>query len=187
VWDIIYEHTSYFTARSLSNVLENSGFRVRSVYEAFSDQYLCAEALPGAFCAGNGSLQESVAEHAAESREPDEEIARFTSGYGRYLEQWERRLGGLRAGGKRVAVWGAGSKGVTFLNTFDVRDLVECVVDINPKKQGMFVAGTGQSIVAPDGLVQVRPDTVLVVNPVYRGEVEGILGGMGLAPEIITL
>lgn len=191
VWDIIYEHTSYFTARSLSNVLENSGFRVARVYEAFSGQYVCAEA----FAAEKPPLDSSAARQLEEpgqrqrprGPEPGDEIDRFVSRYREYLQRWERCLKELRAAGKRVAVWGAGSKGVTFLNTFDVRGVVEQVVDINPRKHGMFVAGTGQLIVAPEELTEQGPDTVLVVNPVYRAEVEESLGKMGLVPEVITL
>jgi len=184
VWDIIYEHTSYFTARSLSNVLENSGFRVARAYEAFSGQYVCAEA----FAAKNPPLEEPGQQRQTpRGPEPGDEIARFVSGYREYLQRWERCLKELRAAGKRVAVWGAGSKGVTFLNTFDVRGVVEHVVDINPRKHGMFVAGAGQRIVAPEELTEPRPDTVLVVNPVYRAEVEESLGKMGLVPEVITL
>jgi len=183
VWDIIYEHTSYFTARSLSIALENSAFRVARVYESFSGQYVCAEA----FAAENPSIKGARQRQTPRGPEPGVEVARFASGYREYLERWERRLKELRAAGKKLAVWGAGSKGVTFVNTFDVRGVVEHVVDINPRKRGMFVAGTGQRIVAPEELSEAGSDTVLVVNPVYRAEVEESLGKMGIVAEIITL
>jgi len=45
----------------------------------------------------------------------------------------------LRQHGK-VALWGAGAKGATFANLLDPEcSLLDCVVDINPNKQGRFI------------------------------------------------
>jgi hypothetical protein len=46
VWDIIYEHRSYFTSISLSLAFSSSRFRVCEVTEEFGGQYLCIYALP---------------------------------------------------------------------------------------------------------------------------------------------
>ncbi len=183
VWDIIYEHASYFTARSLAIALAKAGFRVERVYEAFSGQYLCAESLAAGESVGCGEGRP-----AADGRPgAQKEIEGFVSGYREYVRRWEGRLREMRALGKRMAVWGAGSKGITFLNTFDVGGLVEDVVDVNPRKHGMFVAGGGQRIVASERLIGARPDAVLVVNPVYRGEVERSLAELGVDTDVLTL
>ena len=44
--------------------------------------------------------------------------------------------------------------------------------------------GTGQQIIPPDDLRSYRPDTVIIMNPVYRDEIGGALNDMGLEPEI---
>ena len=59
--------------------------------------------------------------------------------------------------GKTVALWGSGSKAVSYLTTLGVTDEVQAVVDINPHKHGKFLAGTGHEIVAPEALRQLRP------------------------------
>ena len=64
--------------------------------------------------------------------------------------------------------------------------VIDQIVDINPRKQGRFVAGTGQQIVAPEALLESRPDVVIVINPVYRDEVRAQLQALGLSPEIRT-
>jgi FlaA1/EpsC-like NDP-sugar epimerase len=87
--------------------------------------------------------------------------------------------------GQRAVVWGAGSKGVTFLNALQARDPIGHVVDINPRKQGMYVAGTGQQIVAPEFLKEARPDVVIVMNPVYEDEIRRWVGELGLTPDLI--
>ena len=48
-----------------------------------------------------------------------------------------------------LILWGGGSKAVAFLTTLDVREGIEYAVDINPRRSGTFLAGTGQEIVAP--------------------------------------
>ena len=56
--------------------------------------------------------------------------------------------------GKRVVIWGSGSKAVSFLTTLRVPDLIAAVVDINPHKHGKFLAGTGHEIVGPRALAR---------------------------------
>jgi hypothetical protein len=95
--------------------------------------------------------------------------------YRRSTGEWRRRLARLHREGRRVVVWGAGSKGVTFLNVLGVGEEVRYVVDVNPRKHGRHVAGTGQRIVAPEFLRGYRPDAAIVMNRIYAAEIRGIL------------
>ncbi|MGB5194034.1 MAG: hypothetical protein WBN70_13700, partial [Polyangiales bacterium] len=88
------------------------------------------------------------------------------------------------ARGDRVVAWGAGSKGNTFLNL--VGKDISAIVDINPKKLGKFVAGTGQPIIAPTELVEVKPSMVVIMNPIYEGEISEQLGFLGLEPRLFV-
>ena len=45
--------------------------------------------------------------------------------------------------GKRVVVWGEGSKGVTLLNAVGHKETIQYVVDLNTNKQGKYIPGTG--------------------------------------------
>jgi hypothetical protein len=49
------------------------------------------------------------------------------------------------------------------------------------------LAGTGQEIISPDFLKDYRPDLVIIMNSVYKQEIERDLAEMGLSPEIIPL
>ena len=82
-------------------------------------------------------------------------------------------------------IWGAGSKGVSFLTNLGLRDEISYAVDINPYKTGKFMAGSGHEIVAPEFLVEYRPDLVVAMNPIYLGEIRATLDGLGLQPELI--
>ena len=67
-----------------------------------------------------------------------------------------------------------------------VHDTIDRVVDINPHKQGKFLAGTGQQIVAPEQLRDAPPDVVLLMNPIYRDEVAAQLSDLKRSPQLIS-
>jgi hypothetical protein len=87
---------------------------------------------------------------------------------------------------RRTVVWGAGSKGVTFLNILPNSHQISYVVDINPRKHGMFVAGSGQKIVPPSFLVEYRPDVVVVMNAIYIDEIRRTMEDLGLSVEYVV-
>src|SRR3546814_15520530 len=82
----------------------------------------------------------------------------FACRHARIVEGWNRRLEHHREAGHRVVVWGGGSKGTMFLNFLQVGTGggIDYVVDINPRKRGRFVPGTGQEIVDPARSVERR-------------------------------
>ena len=112
-------------------------------------------------------------------------IKDFSSQYDRKVKGWQRTMQKLNQQRRNVAVWGAGSKGVTFLNTLENRDQIEYVVDINPNKQGMYVAGTGQEIISPERLRTLRPDVLIVMNPGYKNEIQNMAARLGLETDLL--
>jgi hypothetical protein len=83
-------------------------------------------------------------------------------------------------------LWGAGSKGVSFVNVLAATEEIGYLVDLNPHKDGRFVPGTGHQVRAPAFLADYRPDAVIVMNPLYTDEIGRDLGAMGLSPEILV-
>ena len=53
-------------------------------------------------------------------------------------------------------------------------------MDINARKHGRFVPGTGQQVVDPSALAELGVDTVLIMNGLYRDEIAATLAGLGL-------
>jgi SAM-dependent methyltransferase len=178
IWDVIYEHPLYFCATSLSRLVREMGFEVLETGPTFGGQYLYLQAArsgaPGSF----GPAADATAELRDLGR-------LFGRGFDAVVQIWRARLEELEREGRRVALWGAGSKGVTFLNVVPAADRVEWVVDINRRKQGAFVAGTGQRIVAPEQLASASPDVVIVLNPLYASEVRAWLRELAIDAEVI--
>ena len=99
--------------------------------------------------------------------------------------EWEAKVKSLRTRGG-VALWGAGAKGVTFANLIDpAREWIECVVDLNPSKQGCYVPGTGHQIVSPRELKTYGVKSAILMNPNYREENLALLREAGLDVDLI--
>lgn len=81
-----------------------------------------------------------------------------------------------------MVIWGAGARAVALLNLLKIQpNEMQYVVDINPKKWGAFVPGTGQEIVGPHLLLQYRPEIILVMNPQYIHEINRIVTNTGIS------
>jgi SAM-dependent methyltransferase len=160
-WDFFYEHCSLFTTDSLTTTFEHAGFDVVSVKHVFAGQYLWLE---GRVTDKQREVQYEAGDIAGLARlfAQQEQIT---------VAKWRAGLRDYRASGA-IAVWGAGAKGVTFCNLADPeRELISCVIDVNPAKQGQYVAGTGHRIIGPEQVSIMDIATVLVLNPNYLGEI----------------
>ena len=52
----------------------------------------------------------------------------------------------------KIAVYGAGHNACLLINAFELEDYVDCVIDDNPNKQGLFMPGSHLPIVGPSAL-----------------------------------
>jgi SAM-dependent methyltransferase len=178
IWDIIYEHCSYFSPTSLAQVFRRNGFRVLHVDQVFGGQFLTIEAIPEDDPPGE--------DDSAELSALLDDARAFADNYREKHDYWRKTLERLASLGKRGVVWGAGSKGVTFLNALADSRSIEYIVDINPRKQAKHVAGTGQLIVPPEFLSEMRPDFVIIMNTNYREEIDQTLRNLGVFAEILV-
>ncbi len=165
-WDMYYEHTTYFSPGSLARLFRVTGFDVVELELAYDDQYILLGARPGA--SGTAlALEEEPGVVAAA-------VDGFRTAYEATRERWRERL----TAAERPVIWGAGSKGVAFLTTLGPG--LELAVDVNPHKQGKFLAGSGVEVVAPDALREYGPDLVVAMNGVYLDEIGQTLSELGV-------
>jgi SAM-dependent methyltransferase len=179
-WDIYYEHCSYFTPGSLARLFETHDFEVSRVSVAYDDQYLMLDArrpagLPLRRCQDVDRPEDVAAE-----------IEAFERSIERKLDTWRAYFDHVRRQGRKIVIWGSGSKCVAFLTTIGVTDEIEYVTDVNPHRHGKFIVGAGKEIVPPAFLKSYRPDEIIVMNPIYRDEVAAAAAAMDLDARIIT-
>ncbi len=181
--DVYYEHCAYFTPGSLARLFRRTGFDVLDLQVEYAGQYLTVEAKPrkaGAAPSPTLALENDLSEVA-------NLVSTFSSRCEAKFSPWRTRLETAKRDGKTVALWGSGSKAVSFLTRLGEGDLVECVTDINPYRHNHFMPKTGHRIVPPQDLVELRPDLVIVMNEVYEPEIRQSLNDMGLTPQVASL
>ena len=84
-------------------------------------------------------------------------------------------------GGKDLpsVIWGGASKGVIYsLSRARAGHPVDAVIDINPAKQGKYLAGTGLLVEAPGAVLERFPDGthIAVMNSNYLTEIRQLAG-----------
>jgi len=172
-WDFFYEHCNYFLESTLSRLFERAGFRVESAQRIFGDQYHWFElslAEPNLTLPEAGPIPAAVS--AYQAQEPV------------LLAAWRQRLTQLRQAGP-LALWGAGAKGVTLAGLLDPnQELVDCIIDLNPHKQGGYLPGTGHPIIAPAQLAERGIVSCLLMNPQYEHEIRDLLSELKLSPHL---
>lgn len=178
IWDLIYEHPSYFSPGSLSRLFTLCGFDVHDLVETYEGQFLSIEAK-----SGQGGLR-MASDPGNNLEDIRSDAAGFGDKYRAKIKAWALHLESLADAGLQAVIWGAGSKGVTFLNALETRDQIKYAVDINPRKHGLYVSGSGQQIISPDSLRDHQPDIVIVMNPIYVDEIREYVRNTGLKAEL---
>lgn len=160
IWDFFYEHCSYFTAQSLATAFEVSGFQVESVEHIFEGQYLWLEAKISAAKPAVTKKPEFISTLANQFATSEREL----------ISKWEIKIQELASQGK-VALWGAGAKGVTFANLIDPdRQWIDCIIDLNPNKQGKYIPGAAHRIISYHDIADRGITTAILMNPNYYQE-----------------
>ncbi len=179
-WDIYYEHCAYFTPDSLAYVFQQSGFDVEDIYSDYDGQYLMIHARPARHQIGELFCPVAPIDMKAA-------IDLFISRVRRERAMWRNRVEKEYNQGRRIALWGGGSKAVAFVTALSLNDEIDQIVDINPRKHGTFLPGTGHRIVLPNALQVTTPDLIIIMNSVYQQEINQSLTELGVRAELAVL
>ncbi|WP_165865872.1 class I SAM-dependent methyltransferase [Lucifera butyrica] len=175
VWDFFYEHCSYFSTASLQHALQTAGFAVDEIRHTFNGQYLWAEA----------HLNQKQIWNVDKPQGYTELVKSFSATEAQIVKCFSQKLENLRSKHK-IAIWGAGAKGVTLANLVDPGcSLIDCFIDVNPHKQNLYVPGTGHPIISWKELQNKGITAAIIMNPNYRHEIECILQEAGFVVELI--
>jgi hypothetical protein len=150
-FDVFYEHVNYFRLPDFYRMFGT----VHEAGHVFGGQYLYA-------VADLSTLRTPRAE------------ARDALCFPRDFTASMRRILSDSMTSRRRAIWGGAAKGMMFAFYMKRAGLsVDLIIDINPAKQGKFLAATGVRVSSPEEAMQVlQPgDHVLVMNSNYFDEV----------------
>ncbi len=178
VWDIIYEHCLYFSDAPMISLLSKIGAGAITLRTTFGEQFLSAEL----------DLSSSVNAPVIKYKQELKALAE------RFGVAWENKsasllkvLEALYENKCRIAIWGAGSKGVTFNNLVANDRAIKAFIDINDRKQYTFAPGTGLPILPPEEIKKLEIDTILIMNSNYQYEIENILCDLGIKANCIVV
>lgn len=173
-FDFGYEHCSLFSPVVFKWIANQKGFHIKEIKHTFHNQYM--QVIFDKENTKNVQMQmlkdeirKNVALVNVYKVKEKEILNEFRSMIKKY-----KRLG-------KIAIWGGGGKGNVFLNLVDAAGmLIDAVIDINPEKQGKYIAGTGHEIIVPGKISTYDIKTILIMNENYKEEIENKLESMGL-------
>jgi len=152
------EHVAYFTAATLERFFAAAG--VPASLSRYS--YVLEDSLVAVVRNAPVDSQPRVLADAAEieaTQALGKQFEGLRAGYQRQLATWR----GLH---KHVALFGAGHLALKFVNLYGLSDLIDCVIDDNPQKQGTFLPGSCLPVVSSSILQDGRIDfCLLALNP----------------------
>lgn len=164
-YDTIYhEHLSYYSVKSLREILKLKGFRLIDV-----------QALPmhGGAIRAIATLDSSelpispaVDDFLKDEKESVNEdyILRFTEKVTRHREELFRTVNSIKKQGKRIFGYGAAGRGTILLNYCGIGlDHLDYIVDASPLRAGKFMPGVHVPIVYPEKARNDPPDYFLVI------------------------
>lgn len=163
-FDTIYhEHHCYFSMTALDKLFRRNGLYINRV-EQLSLHGGSLRIFAG--CIEN--VEPSVTELLAHEHAVGLDRVDYYRDFAQQVEALRDRLVGLlaqlKAEGKSIAAYGAAAKGATLLNYCGIDyDTIDFVVDRNENKHGLLMPGAKIPILAPEALLEKRPDYVLVL------------------------
>lgn len=177
-WNCHYPHASYFSATSLARLAARSGFAILRLVRSFEGQYLALD------LGVNVPTPDEIPVAGMGLRREREILTAFGTYHQQMVEAWQNRLETI--GYAKTVLWGAGAKGLGFLNAVDPGRRLGAVVDLNPAKTDHFLPVTGHRIIGIEQLRSMEVSTVVITNPAYKQEIQAAVRELGLGAEILS-
>lgn len=174
-FDTIYhEHLCYFSLTALDHCFRRHGLVIHDaervqIHGGTLRLFVSPAESDNAVSQHVTTLLEREAEWGVGTMEPyrafAERVAQIRRGLRALL--WK-----LKAGGKRIAAYGASAKGATLLNFCGIGpETLDFVVDRSTVKQGKFTPGTQLKIYSPEKLLEAMPDYTLLLTWNFADEI----------------
>lgn len=184
-FDTIYhEHYSYLSLLTVERIFETAGLRVFDVetletHGGSLRVFACKEDASHVRLAAVDAI---VGEEKAAGLDTLVAYQGFQAQIAACCDSFRSFLQTARAEGKTVAAYGAAAKGNTFFNVCGVTaDDIELIADRSHAKQGKLLPGSHIPIVAPEQLIALKPDYVVIAAWNLVDEVRAQLSEMDSA------
>lgn len=155
IWE---EHIVYFTETTLRSFFEKNGFEVVNIfrYEATLEDSLVG-------LVRNTKVNQETTNATIQAELTSVDL--FTDSFPEVKHVHRHFLEEANTAGKKVAVFGAGHLAAKYINLFELKDLISCVIDDSKDKENLFMPGS----------------SVQIMNSAILGEIDICL--LALSPE----
>lgn len=184
-FDTIYhEHYSYLSLLTVERIFKAAGLRVFDVetLETHGGSLRVFACREDASHPRKATVDAILSEERAAGLDTLAAYEGFQAHIAACCESFRHFLQSARAEGKTVAAYGAAAKGNTFFNVCGVSaDDIEVIADRSHAKQGKWLPGSHIPIVAPERLIALKPDYVVIVAWNLAGEIRAQLSELEAA------
>jgi SAM-dependent methyltransferase len=175
-FDTIYhEHFSYLSLTAVSRIFELNGLSVFAVEELHThggSLRVYAQRTDSGSNLVSLGVTDILEKEATAGMKTEVYYAGFQKKADKVKDDFLSFLIDARRTGKKVIAYGAAAKGNTLINYAGIRpDLIPCVVDRNPAKQGKYLPGSRIPIVDESCILTDKPDYVVILPWNIREEV----------------
>ena len=171
-WDIYYEHCNYFTEQTAKSAFVLAGLEVTRAARVYDDQYLIVE--------GRARSQADLTRTLP--RQPDllTRYREFADDVRVAIDACQTALRHLRQRQRPLILWQGAAKTVGFMSALRDQTVIDGAIDLSPQRQGKYLPGSGLPVYAPEELRRLAPKFVVLMNPVYLGEVRAQIAALRL-------
>ena len=172
-----YEHCSYFNLNSLTTAFQLSGFKVIEAKTIFQGQYMWFEVIPT-------NKKSRINKNSAITPKLAKQ---FSIDEKKLISTWRKKVEKITKKDK-IAVWGGGAKGVSFCNLIDPKHkFFNFVIDLNPKKHGKFIPGSGHKIINYKDIPKYKITKAVLMNSNYYKENLVLLKKSNIEIELLNI
>ncbi|MBN2713512.1 MAG: methyltransferase domain-containing protein [Planctomycetes bacterium] len=151
-FDVLPDRVGYYTAETLTDLMERSGFHVLESFHGAEDEYV------GIIAVWEGEV------NGIEKT--------FCRDFERFNQEFTSLMKQMNDAGKSVAAWGAGAKGVTIFSFTGMnKDTIKYVIDKDPHKAGKYLPGSLLPVMQPDMLQKEPVDALIITAAMFYKEI----------------
>jgi SAM-dependent methyltransferase len=168
-YSVLPDRVGYYTASTLTTLLERNNYHVLEVFHGAEDEYV------GAYAVYQG--------------EKDGLMKSFKRDFSDFNSEFKKLIANYKASGKTLAGWGAGAKGVTVFAFTNVGpDTIKYVIDRDKNRWGGYMPASLIPVVAPDTLKSQPVDGMIITAAMFYKEiVRDLIKGFGFKGDMIVL
>ena len=169
-FDFYSDHIQYFSPGSLNHALRSAGW-LPLARLGDNDEFLGLVSVNAEY-----QPKEDLASCGLGLPQDRDTVILAANGFRQKFDGWRKQLAravaGFKEKGSRIAVWGAGARGVSLLSSLGLPgETYDYIVDSDPNKHGKYLPMIQQPVYAPAQLRLKPVDCILVTSYTYFNEI----------------